>query len=124
MRTLEAKGRPAAFRHGQAVHVGAQGHHGAGLAAFQQGHHAGAAHAGLHFQAQLAQVVGHEGGGAGFLVAQLGVLVHVAPPGNYLGLLLVGQLGNAGRKGGGFWAQARARRQQVRRPEGKRSGCA
>ena len=96
---LGGEGQVVGFGEGQAVHIGAQGHHGAGLAAAQNAHHAGAAHASLHLQAQLAQVGGDEGGGAGFLVAELGVLVDVAPPGNHFGLFLLGQLDNAGIEG-------------------------
>ena len=93
------EGQVVVFGEGQAVHVGAQGHHGAGLAAAQNAHHAGAGHAGLHLQAQLFEVRGNDAGGAGFLVAQLGVLVNVAPPGNDFGFFLGGQLGNAGIEG-------------------------
>ena len=42
---------------------------------------------------------GDEGGGAGLLITQFGMLVNIAPPSNDFGLLLGGKLGNAGIKG-------------------------
>ncbi|MNQ72326.1 hypothetical protein D3C85_870280 [compost metagenome] len=72
------------FLDGQGIHVGAQRHHGAGLAALEHGDHAGAGDAGLNVHAQRAQMVGHELGRAVFLVAQFGMFVDVAAPGDEL----------------------------------------
>ena len=84
---LAGKGQVDFLRHRQAVHVGAQRHHGAGQRALQQPHHAGVGDAGAHLvQPQRLQVQGHDLGGAEFAVAQFGVLVQVAPPGDDGGL--------------------------------------
>jgi hypothetical protein len=115
----------------QRVHVGAQRHHRAGLAALEQRHHAGAGHAGLHFHAERAQMVGHQLGRARFLVAQFGVLVDVAAPGDELVLDGLGALvdlrgqfghgrrrqrplraGRALRDGGAAQRQVRGQRQR------------
>jgi len=53
----------------------------------------------LHFQTQLFEMSGDEGGGTGFLITQFGMLVNVAPPSNDFGLFLSSELGNAGIKG-------------------------
>jgi hypothetical protein len=48
-------------------------------------------HAGAHFVAQALEVLGHQRAGAHLAVAQLGVLVDVAVPGDDLGFEGVGQ---------------------------------
>ncbi|MNI24774.1 hypothetical protein D3C73_784040 [compost metagenome] len=70
----------------QGVHVGAQGNHRAGLAAFEDADHAGVGDAGMHLEAELAQVVGHQLGGAHLLATQFRVLVDVATPFDQFGL--------------------------------------
>ena len=78
--------------HRQRVHVGAQRHDRAGLAALQQRDDAGVGDAGLHLEAELAQVLGDKRCGAGFLLAQFGMLVDVAPPRDQLVFDLRGTL--------------------------------
>ena len=88
---LGREGQVHLFLHRQRVHVGAQ-HHRTGLAALEHGDHAGHGHAGLHLHAQRAQMVGHQLGGARFLVAQFRMLVDVAAPGDELVLDGLGAL--------------------------------
>ena len=66
--------------HRQRIHVGTQRHHRAGLGTLEQADHAGHRHAGLHFHAELAQMVSNQARGARFQIAQFGVFVDVATP--------------------------------------------
>ena len=66
------------------IHVGAQRNHAARLAAFENADHAGVAHAGLHFDAELLQVFGHERRSALLMIRELGILMDVPPPGDHL----------------------------------------
>ena len=72
-----------AFGHRQRVHVGADRDARAGLAALEHRDHAGGGDAGLHVQAERAQVVGDEFRCAYFAVAEFRVLVDVAAPGQH-----------------------------------------
>ena len=69
----------------QTVHVRAQRHDWPGLAALENADHGRgrAGHADLHFDAERSQVVGDELRGAGFLHAEFGMLMQVAPPGDH-----------------------------------------
>ena len=78
-----AERQVVAFGHRQAVHVGAQQHHGTRLAAPQQAHHAGVGDPGLHFHPEPCQVFSDDAGGAELAVGQFGVLVEVAAPGDH-----------------------------------------
>ena len=68
----------------QRVHVGAQAHAARRVAVAQHPDHAGAAHAAMHLDAEAGELLGHQGGGAGLLEAELGVGVDVSPPGLHL----------------------------------------
>ncbi len=121
---LAVPGRPllrrerhvGAFLDRQAVHVGAQGDHRPGQLAAQQADDAGDRDLGAHVvEAELAQVSGDDGGGADLAVAELGVRVNVAPPGDQLrfdrrhgGIDLGGESvhGNAGGGHGVSWGDA------------------
>ncbi len=82
---LRGKGQVHLLGHRQRVHVGAQRHHLAGQRALQQPDHAGVGHAGQHFiETQFAQVFGDDAGGAELAVAEFGVGVKIAPPGDDL----------------------------------------
>ena len=94
---LLAKGTSTSSFTGQRVHVGAQRHHGAGLAALEDAHDAGHGDLLAHLvQAQRAQVLRDEPRGAHLAVAELGMLVQVAPPGDDLRLHAVGGGGEGG----------------------------
>ncbi len=81
--------------HGKRVHVGAQRDDRAGLAALERPDHAGMRDLFAHLvEAEAAQVVGDHFRGAHFAVAELGVLVEIAPPRDDLGLELVGRRGD------------------------------
>jgi hypothetical protein len=87
---LRREGHVDLFRHRQGIHVGAQRDHRAGQGAFQQADHAGVRHFRVDFiQAELAQVRRDDGRGARLAVAELGMLVEIAPPGDDLRLDLV-----------------------------------
>ncbi len=62
----------------QRIHVGAQRHDAAGLAALQHAHDAGDPDACLHLVAELLQMRGGERGGTRLLIGKLRVLVNVA----------------------------------------------
>ena len=72
------------FLNRQRVDIRAQRNHRTRLAALEQRHHAGDADARLHLQPKLAQMVGDEPRGAGLLLAELGMLMDVAPPSDQL----------------------------------------
>ena len=77
--------------HRQRVHVGAQRHHRAGQRALQQADHAGVGDAGAHLvEAEPLQVLGDDAGGAELAVAELGVGMDVASPGDHPALDLLG----------------------------------
>ena len=77
-----AKGRSTCSFTGSASMSARSATTGPGLPPLQHGDHAGHGHAGLHLHAQRAQMVGHQLGGARFLVAQFRMLVDVAAPGD------------------------------------------
>ena len=96
---LAGKGQVHFLAHRQAVHVGAQRHHRAGQRPLEQAHHAGVGHARAHLvQAQRAQVIGDHAGGAELAVAQFGVLMQIAPPGDDGGFDARGRLVDGGGK--------------------------
>ncbi len=70
--------------HGQGVHVGAQSHRFLAAAGAQYAHHTGFPQAGVDFQSQRAQALGHQVGGAGLLEGQLRMRMDVAPQGGQL----------------------------------------
>ena len=72
------EGQVGDFLDRQRIHIGAQGHRGAGQGAFQDGDDAGAGHASLHLKAKLAQLFGDQLGSAGFGVTQLRMSVDIA----------------------------------------------
>jgi hypothetical protein len=86
----------------QRIHVGAQRHHGPGLAALEQPDDAGVGDLVLHLDAERAQVVGDDLRGAELAVAELRVLVEVAAPGDDLRLRAGDGVGDGGveREGG------------------------
>jgi hypothetical protein len=85
-RGLRRERQIAAFGHRQRVHVGAQRDARAGLAALEHRDHAGGGDAGLHLEAELAEVLRDQLRRANLAVAQFGMLVDVATPGQHLGL--------------------------------------
>jgi hypothetical protein len=97
---LGGEGHVGALLHRQAVHVGTQGDHRAREAAVEHADDAGDRHLGPHLvEAERAQVRRDDAGGAELAVAELGVGVEVAPPGEDLrlqgGRLLVDGRGKA-----------------------------
>ena len=79
------EGHADLFGHRKRVHVGAQGHHRAGQRTDQQAHHTGVRDTFLHLvHAQALEVLGHQLARAELAVAELGVLVDVAPPADEL----------------------------------------
>ena len=93
----------------QRVHVGAKAQalgSGAVRTAPQRGHHAGAGQAAVHGVAPGLQAVGDPLGGAGFLQAQFGMAVQVAPQVDEFGVGAAREAAAAGGAGGG----GRARR--------------
>ena len=78
---LAGEWETGAFGYGEGVVVGAQGDAVAvGLVAAEEGHTAGAADAGFGMETHVAQALGDEFHGGEFVLAQLGVAVHVAAP--------------------------------------------
>ena len=76
-----------AFGDRQAVHVGTQRHHRAGPRALEQADDAGVGDLGADLvEAELAQVRGDDARGAELAVAELGVGVQIASPGDHLRL--------------------------------------
>lgn len=73
------------FGNGQTVHVGAQRHHRARLAAAQDSHDPGLPHRRLHLESELPQVIGNQLLRARLLEAQLGVFMNVTTPRDHLG---------------------------------------
>ena len=69
----------------QGVHVGAQRDHRSRLAAAQHTNHARLPHVGRDLEAECAQMLLDERGGAHFLIRQLGMLVNVATPRHHFG---------------------------------------
>ena len=70
----------------QRIHVGAQRHDRALRGAAQHRHHARVRHLRAHVEAELAQPLRDERGGAHLAIAELGVLVQIAPPRDHLRL--------------------------------------
>ncbi len=88
-----SKGKVCLFGDGQAVHIGSQGHYGAGQAAFEHAYYAGFAYAFAHLvEFQAFEVFGDDFSGAELPVGQLGKLVQIAAPGNDLGFYRSSQL--------------------------------
>jgi hypothetical protein len=81
---LGGEGKARRLLHRQRVHVGPQRHDRAGLGALEQADDAGVGDAGLHFKAEAGEVGSDERGRARLLLAQLWMLVDVAPPGDQL----------------------------------------
>ena len=79
---FRGEGKVHLFHHRQGVHIRPQGNDGPRFAATEDGDHAGMGDAGPDLEAQGAQMVGDQPGGAGLAVAQLGMFVDVAPPGD------------------------------------------
>ena len=69
----------------QRIHVGTQRDARSGLAATQDADYPRVSDARTYFQAETLQVLGHQGCGAEFPVAQLGVLVNIAAPFHHFG---------------------------------------
>ena len=100
---LRCKRQIDLLRHRQGVHIGPQRDHRAGHAALEQADDAGVGHAGADLvEAERAQVLGDDAGGAEFAIAEFGVLVQVAPPGDHLGFDGAGSVVDTGvqRKAG------------------------
>ena len=95
-RNLRGERQAGLFGDRQSVHVGAQGHDLAGLAALQDTDDPGLADSGAHFHAQAAQMVGDHLGGANLAVAEFGMLMQIAAPGDDLGLQRLGLGENRG----------------------------
>jgi hypothetical protein len=83
----------------QRIHVGAQRHHRTRQATPEHAHHARMRHLLAHLDAEGSQVVGDDLRGAHLAVAELGVLVEVAPPGDDLRLDPVGGRGDRSVEG-------------------------
>ncbi len=99
---LRREGQVHLLGHRQRVHVGAQRDRRAGQGTLQHPDDAGVRHAGTHgVEAQRLQVRLHDACGAELAVAQLGVLVQVAPPGDDLGFDGLGRAVDAGGEGTG-----------------------
>ena len=75
----------------QRIHVRAQGQPRPRLTTLQQRDHAGVGNAGVHFEPELAQLRGDQCGGTRFAIAELGVVMDVAPPRGDLRQLLLRQ---------------------------------
>ena len=71
------------LRHGQAVHIRTQGHHGARTAA-QDAHHAGHRHIRFHLHAQAPEMLGDERGGSKLPIPQLRMGVEIPAPAHHL----------------------------------------
>jgi hypothetical protein len=71
--------------HGQRVHIGAHRDRGSRAAALEQRHDSGVRDTRLHLEPQLPQVIGDQFRGACLAIAEFGVLVDVAAPGDDLG---------------------------------------
>jgi len=78
------EGEPRGLFHRQRIHVGAQHHNRTGLAALQQRDHARVGDTSRDVEAEPAQVPGDKRRGAEFLLAELGMLVDIAPPSDQL----------------------------------------
>ena len=120
-RDLGSERQAGLFLDRQSVHIGAQGHDLAGLAALEDPDHAGLAHALADLEAQGLQLLGDDGGGADLLVAELRMLMNVAAPGDDLGLYGLGgrlDLGG-GRRGQGWRAESQASHDRQRRNSSK-----
>ncbi len=85
-------GQPGLLAHGEGIHVGAH-QHGRPVAALEHAHNTRAPDALGDDEAELAQAVGDEAGGARFGEPQLGVLVLVAAVGVAMAGYLIGPLG-------------------------------
>jgi hypothetical protein len=72
------------FRDGESVHVGTKGDDRARSAPAQDADDASVRHVGSHLHPKRAQVVSDESGCPRLAIAQLGMLVDVAPPGHHL----------------------------------------
>ena len=68
--------------HRQGIHIGAQCHDGAGLAAHKHGNDAGLRHAGLDLEAKLLQMLRDHLCRAYLAITQFGMLMDVTPPGD------------------------------------------
>ena len=116
--------------HGQGVHVGPQGDDRRGGTAAEDSDDAGVSDAGPHLQAKRPQVRGHDPRRAQLAVAELGVLVDVAPPGDDLRLDLCRERGDVrghGRAAVRRRGDRRRRAEREKRPqrEGQlRGACA
>ncbi len=84
--------------HRERVHVGTQGHDRTGFAAAQHRDHAGVGHTRTHFEPQRLQVVGHQFRRPHLPIAQLRVLMDVAPPRNDFRFETGGKLIDFGRQ--------------------------
>ena len=103
------------FLHRQRVHVGPQRNGRPGLAAFEDADDAGLGDAGLYLHAELLQMVGDDLGASHLGIAELGMLVEVAAPGQHLGFDgLRGAVGGGGRRGGRGRLRSRAERERQR----------
>jgi hypothetical protein len=88
---LGSEGQVRFLGDGQGVHVAAHGHNGAGFAALQDAQDAGLGVACPDLEAELAEVVRNDTGGAGLLEAEFRVAVDVLPDGDEFWRELVGQ---------------------------------
>jgi hypothetical protein len=77
------EGEPGRLDDGQGVHVGAQRHHGAGVAAAQHPHHPGVGDLPPHLEPQGLEALRHQARGPELAVGELGMLVEVASPGDH-----------------------------------------
>jgi hypothetical protein len=75
-----------AFRDRQRVHVGAQPERALARACAQRADHAGPAQAAMHLAAECGELRGDQVRGAGFLEAEFGMRVDVAPPSGEFGV--------------------------------------
>ncbi len=74
------KGQPFGLLDRQGVHIRPQRHGATGPGALEDADHAGAANFGFHLHAERAQMLGHQRRCAGFLLAQLRVLMNIPSP--------------------------------------------
>ncbi len=106
---LRGERHVGAFGHRQAVHVGTQRHHRSRLRALEQADDAGDRDLGPDLvEAELAQMRGDDAGGAELAVAEFGVGVQVAPPGDHVGLDAGCRLRRSRRRGGSVERRCRS----------------
>ena len=89
---LRGKGKINLFGHRQGIHIGAEGDHWPRLAALEDGHNTRMRDLVAYLVTELPEMLDHQSRCAELAVAQLGILVNVAPPRDHLGFDCFGLL--------------------------------